>query len=253
MGRLDGKVAVVTGASSGMGKEIVTLFAKEGANVVAVARRKERLEALADSLKDAAGKVAVYPGDISLAEVNDGMIDFAVEQFGKLDILVNNAGIMDDMAGVGDFSDEKLQSVFSVNVFGPFYATRKAVNTFLAQKSKGSIVHIASEGAKKTCAGAVYCASKAAVVTLSRNTAYMYKDDGIRSNSIIAGGFKTEISNSMGMPNMNGYTKIQPVLATSPEVADPIEIAKTALFLASDDADFVNGAELPVDGGWCAS
>ena len=253
MGKLDGKVAVVTGASSGMGKEIVALFAKEGANVVAVARRKDRLEALADSLKEAPGKVAVYPGDISLQEVNDGMIDFAVAQFGKLDILVNNAGIMDDMAGVGDFSNDKLQSVFSVNVFGPFYATRKAVNTFLAQKSKGSIVHIASEGAKKTCAGAVYCASKAAVVTLSRNTAYMYKDDGIRSNAIIAGGFNTEISTSMGMPNMKAYEKIQLVLATSPAPADPIEIAKATLYLASDDADFINGAELPVDGGWCAS
>ena len=253
MGKLDGKVAVVTGASSGMGKEIVTLFAKEGANVVAVARRKDRLESLADSLKDVPGKVMVYQGDISLQEVNDGMIDFAVEQFGKLDILVNNAGIMDDMAAVGDFSNEKLQSVFSVNVFGPFYATRKAVNTFLAQKSKGSIVHIASEGAKKTCAGAVYCASKAAVVTLSRNTAYMYKDDGIRSNAIIAGGFATEISTSMGMPNAKAYEKIKLVLATSPAPADPIEIAKATLYLASDDADFISGAELPVDGGWCAS
>ena len=174
-------------------------------------------------------------------------------QFGKLDILVNNAGIMDDMAGVGDFSDEKLQAVFAVNVYGPFYATRKAVNTFLAQKSGGAIVHIASEGANKTCAGAVYCASKSAVVTLSRNTAYMYKNDGIRSNAIIAGGFKTEIATSMGMPNMKAYEKLQPVLATSPAPADPIEIAKAALFLASDAASFVNGAELPVDGGWCAS
>ena len=253
MGILTGKVAVVTGASSGMGKEIVTLFAREGANVVAVARRKERLEALAEELKDASGSVAVYPGDISLKEINEGMIDFAVAQFGKLDILVNNAGIMDDMAGVGDFSDEKLQAVFAVNVYGPFYATRKAVNTFLAQKSGGAIVHIASEGANKTCAGAVYCASKSAVVTLSRNTAYMYKNDGIRSNAIIAGGFKTEIATSMGMPNMKAYEKLQPVLATSPAPADPIEIAKAALFLASDAASFVNGAELPVDGGWCAS
>lgn len=253
MGRLTGKVAVVTGASSGMGKEIVTLFAKEGANVVAVARRKERLEELAEALKNEEGKVAVYPGDISSKEVNEGMIDFAVEQFGKFDILVNNAGIMDGMEAVGNFSDEKLQNVFAVNVFGPFYATRKAVNTFKANGTKGSIVHIASEGAYKTCAGAVYCASKSAVVTLSRNTAYMYKNDGIRSNAIIAGGFKTEIGTSMGMPDMDAYGKLQANLATSPEPADPIEIAKACLYLASDDAAFVNGAELAVDGGWCAA
>lgn len=253
MGRLTGKTAVVTGASSGMGKEIVTLFAKEGANVVAVARRKERLEELAESLKDAEGKVLPYPGDISKKDVNEAMIDFAVEQFGKLDILVNNAGIMDDMAGIADFSDEKLESVFNVNVFGPFYATRKAVNVLKGQNSGGSIIHIASEGAYKTCAGAVYCASKAAVVSLSRNTAYMYKDEKIRSNAIIAGGFKTEIANSMGMPNMESYGKIQKVLATAPEVGEPVEIANACLFLASDESAYVSGAELAVDGGWCAA
>ena len=252
MGKLTGKTAVVTGASSGMGKEIVTLFAKEGANVVAVARRKERLEELAASLADAEGKVAVYPGDISSKEINEGMIDFAVETFGGFDILVNNAGIMDDMAAVGDFSDERFASVFAVNVNGPFYATRKAVNTFKANGTKGSIVHIASEGAKKACAGAVYCASKAAVVSLSNNTAYMYKNEGIRSNCIIAGGFVTEIANSMGMPNMEAYGKIKPVLDTAPAPGQPDEIAKAVLYLASDDAAYVSGAELAVDGGWCA-
>jgi len=253
MGRLSGKVAVVTGASSGMGKEIVTYFAKEGANVVAVARRKERLEELAASLSGAEGKVLAYPGDISSKEVNEAMIDYAVEKFGKLDILVNNAGIMDDMAAVGDFSDEKLEKVFAVNVFGPFYATRKAVNTFLAQKSAGSIIHIASEGAYKTCAGAVYCASKSAIVTLSRNTAYMYKAEGIRSNAIIAGGFQTEISTSMGMPNMAAYGKLKLNLATAPAPGTPDEIAKAVVFLASDEAQYISGAELAVDGGWCAA
>ncbi|MCR5031755.1 MAG: glucose 1-dehydrogenase [Lachnospiraceae bacterium] len=253
MGRLTGKVAVVTGASSGMGKEIVTLFVKEGAKVVAVARRKERLDELAAALAGEEGKVLAFPGDISSKEVNDAMIDFAVEQFGKLDILVNNAGIMDSMEPVGNFSDEKLEKVFGVNVYGPFYATRKAVNTFLNQKSGGSIVHIASEGAYKTCAGAVYCASKAAVVALSRNTAFMYMAEGIRSNSIIAGGFKTEIGASMGQPDMDGYGRIQKTLATSPAPGEPTEIAKAALYLASDEASYVSGAELAVDGGWCAS
>ena len=253
MGILTGKSAVVTGASSGMGWEIVKLFVKEGAMVTAVARRKERLEKLAEELSGEEGRVEIYPGDISLQEVNNGMIDFTVEKFGKLDILVNNAGIMDDMSPVGSFSEEKLEKVFAVNVYGPFYAFKKAVQVFLDQGTGGSIVSIASEGARKACAGAVYCASKAAIASLSRNTAYMYMKEGIRSNAIIAGGFKTEISSAMGMPNMDGYQRIQPVLGTSPEPGDPIEIATACLFLASDQAAYINGAELAVDGGWSAS
>ena len=253
MGKLSGKVAVVTGASSGMGHEIVSLFVKEGAKVVAVARRKERLEELVESLKNEEGEVLAYPGDISEKEVNEGMIDFAVDKFGSLDVLVNNAGIMDDMAAVGDFSDEKLVSVFAVNVNGPFYGTRKAVNTFKAQGRGGSVIHIASEGAYKTCAGAVYCASKSALVALSRNTAYMYKEEGIRSNAIIAGGFNTEIGTAMGMPNMEAYGKLKVNLATAPQPGDPVEIANACLFLASDDSKYVSGAELAVDGGWCAA
>ena len=100
--QLENKVAVVTGASSGMGHAIVELFAREGAKVVAVARRKERLEELAASLADAPGEVAPYPGDVSLREVNEGMIEFAQKTFGGFDVLVNNAGIMDDMSPVGD-------------------------------------------------------------------------------------------------------------------------------------------------------
>ena len=96
--RLEGKSVVVTGASSGMGKAIVELFVKEGAAVVAVARRKERLEALVESLQDAPGKVVAFAGDVSKREDNEAMIDLAVSEFGKLDVLVNNAGVMDDMA-----------------------------------------------------------------------------------------------------------------------------------------------------------
>ena len=106
--KLNGKSVVVTGASSGMGKAIVERFAKEGANIIAVARRKERLEALAESLKDEPGKVIPYVGDISKEETNVGAIDAAVEHFGRLDILINNAGVMDDMSPIGDVRNETL-------------------------------------------------------------------------------------------------------------------------------------------------
>ena len=112
--KLENKAVVVTGASSGMGKAIVELFVKEGASVVAVARRKERLEELAESLKEEAGKVEIFPGDISLEETNEAMIDLAVSRFGRLDVLVNNAGVMDDMSPIGDVTNDRFDHVMKV-------------------------------------------------------------------------------------------------------------------------------------------
>lgn len=250
--KLHNKSIVITGASSGMGKAIVELFAREGANIIAVARRLERLEELAASLKDAPGKVIPYPGDVSKQEVMEGAIDTAVKEFGRLDVLVNNAGVMDDMSPIGDFTNEKLEQVFSVNVYGPMYSMRKAVQVFLEQGDGGNIINVASLGAMRTAAGAIYCASKAAVVSMTKNTAFMYIPNGIRCNAIAPGGIATEIATSMGMPNMNGYGRVQKVLATSPEPGTAENIAAAALFLASDDSSYVNGDVLLVDGGWAA-
>ena len=131
--RLKEKSIVVTGASSGMGKAIVERFVKEGALVVAVARRKERLDALKESLAQEKGQVLVFQGDVSKKEDNEKMIELAVQHFGKLDVLVNNAGIMDDMSGIGDATDEKYEQVMKVNVYGPMCAMRKAVSVFKEQ------------------------------------------------------------------------------------------------------------------------
>lgn len=248
--KLQGKSIVVTGASSGMGHAIVETFVREGANVVAVARRKERLEELAASLADAPGKVVVYAGDVSLRETNEGMIAAAVEHFGKLDVLVNNAGIMDDMSPVAEVDDDRYEKVMKVNVYGPLCAMRRAVQVFLEQGQGGNIINVASVGALRTCAGAVYCASKAAVVSMTKNTAFMYMPDGIRCNAIAPGGITTEISGSMGMPNKNGYGRVQKVLACAPAPGEADQIAKAALFLASDDSSYVSGDVLVVDGGW---
>ena len=250
--KLEGKSVVVTGASSGMGKSIVELFVNEGANVVAVARRRERLEELAASLAGAPGKVVVLAGDVSLQETNERMIELAVESFGRLDILVNNAGVMDDMGPIGDVNNERMEQVLKINLYGPMYAMRKAVNGFKAQGGGGNIVNIASLGGMRTAAGAVYCASKAALLSLTRNTAFMYLPDGIRCNAIAPGGIASEIASSMGMPNMAGYTRVQKVLAAAPAPGSTEDIAKAALFLACGDSSYVNGVALIVDGGWNA-
>ncbi len=250
--KLENKSIVVTGASSGMGRAIVERFVKEGAKVVAVARRKERLEELAESLKDAPGKVVVCQGDVSIREDNERMIDVAVQEFGRLDVLVNNAGIMDDMGPMGDVTDEMYEKVMKVNVYGPMCAMRKAVSVFLEQGNGGNIINVVSEGAYHTCAGAVYCASKAALTSMTKNTAFMYLEQGIRCNAIAPGGIATEIATSMGMPNMAGYGRAQKVIACSPAPGTGENIAGAACFLASDDSSYVSGDVLMVDGGWCA-
>jgi len=252
--KLKGKTAVVTGASSGMGREIAYYFAKEGANVLAVARRIERLNALVEETKDFEGKIVAYSADISDKEKVEGMIDEAIKLLGKLDILVNNAGMMDDMSGVADVSDEMWDKVFDLNVKAPFYAMRKAV-TYFKEVGGGVIINIASAGGLFGCrAGAVYTAGKHAVVGLTKNTAFMYAKKNIRCNAICPGGIETEIGSGEFMQKINqeGAAICGSGLVLNPRFGKPNEIAKVAVFLASDDASFVNGQSIVVDGGWTA-
>ena len=169
-----------------------------------------------------------------------------------LDCLINNAGVMDDMAPIAQASDEKYEYGFGINVYGPMAAMRKACQVFLQQGNGGNIINVSSVGSMHQAAGPVYCASKAALNAMSRNTAYMYKKEGIRCNIIAPGGIKTEIGSAMGMPNMEGYGRLQGVLGLSPAPGEATDIANAALFLASDDSAYVSGVTLPVDGGWVA-
>lgn len=250
--KLEGKCVVITGVSSGMGKSIAELFVKNGAKVLGVARREERLIELKKELECLNGTFEYFVGDISNKEVNEQMIDLAVSKFGTLDILVNNAGVMDDMSAVGDATDEKYNHVMNINLYGPMCAMRKAVNKFKELNKHGNIINIASVGGIHTCAGAIYCASKAALISMSRNTAFMYMNDGIRCNAIAPGGIETEIGTSMGMPNEFGYSRCSRVFGCMPKQGSGNDIANAALFLASDDSSYVNGVVLPVDGGWDA-
>lgn len=247
--RFKGKCVVVTGASSGMGRKISLDFAKEGATVIAVARRLERLEEIAKEAESFAGKILPYQGDISLEEVNNGMIDYAVKECGKLDVLVNNAGIMDEFTPIGELTDELYNKVMAVNLNGPIYAMRKAVQVMLEQGTKGNIVNIASIGG--VCgarAGVAYTASKHAIVGATKNTAYMYAGK-IRCNVVCPGGVETEVMNSQTNISQFGVGRIMAGLDTSIPAGKVEDISTAVLYIASDDAKFMTGAEIVIDGG----
>ena len=250
--RFQGKSVVITGTSSGTGRQIALDFAAEGATVVAVARRRERLEQLVVAAQQAgcAGRILPFPGDVGSRETNDAMIDFVVQRTGRLDVLVNNAGIMDEYKPVGEVDDEQWFRVMDTNLNGPMYATRKAVQRFLEQGTGGSIVNIVSVGGVRGCrAGAAYTASKHALIGLTENTAAMYQPRGIRVNAVCPGGIETEVMKTQKHPSPWGVTRVMTGTDTTIAPGKVGDISSVVLFAASDEARYMTGATIVVDGG----
>ncbi|WP_342421595.1 SDR family oxidoreductase [Paenibacillus sp. FSL E2-0178] len=250
--RLNNKVAVITGAASGMGKAIAELYAEEGARVIVSDLNLEGAEAVAAGIRSSGGEAVAIQTNVALEHDIHEMIDLAVSTFGTLDILVNNAGIMDNMAPAGDITDEKWELMFDVNTKSVVRAIRKALPIFLA-KGKGVIVNTASTGGFCGAhAGVAYTASKHAVVGITKNTGFMYAQQGIRCNAIAPGATMTNIVNSINNVNELGAARTKVIKGVIPRLGQPEEIAKVALFLASDESSFVNGAVITADAGWTA-
>jgi len=251
--RLQEKVAVVTGAASGMGKAIAELYAKEGAKVIVADLNLEGAEKVVEGITSNGGVAKAVKVNVAKLEDIENMIDSAVNEYGTLDILVNNAGIMDGFEPVGDITDEKWDLIFDVNTKGVMRATRKALPIFL-EKGKGVIVNTASTGGLNGAhAGAAYGASKHAVVGMTKNTGFMYANKGIRCNAIAPGAVETNISSSMNNVNAFGLSRSQLAQAVIPRVGSAEEIAQVALFLASDESSFINGTVVTADAGWTAA
>ncbi len=250
--RLSGKVAVVTGAASGMGKEIAKAYAREGAKVVLGDINVGAAQKIADEIRADQGIATAVPANVAKEEDVQGMIDTAVNEYGTLDILVNNAGIMDNFVPAGDLTDELWEKVFAVNVTGPMRCTRKALSIFLP-KEQGIIINIASLGGLRgSRAGAVYTASKHAVVGFTKNVGFQYAQKGIRCNAIAPGAVNTAIGSTITAPNPFGMERAMAGINLNPRAGEAAEIAQIAVFLASDESSFVNGSVITADGGWGA-
>ncbi len=252
MKRLEEKVALVTGASSGMGKAIAKLFAQEGAKVVVIARRVERLEELVNEIKNDGGEAIATAGDVTSEDDIQNAINTALDKFGKLDIVVNNAGMLDKTDPIDQLDDETWTKVFDVNVTGPMRIMRATIPIFKKQGG-GAFVNIASIASLFAGRGGpAYTASKHAALGLSKNTGIFFAKENIRSNAICPGYVDTEMVAGLTDVNQEGLEIASLGVGANPRMGSPEEIAQIALFLASDDASFVNGAVISADAGWAA-
>lgn len=245
------KVALITGAGSGIGKAIAELFAREGASVVLADVHEENMEAVMAAIKTDGGTAFCFAADVSKVEDVNLLVDYTLRTCGTLDILVNNAGVMDSFTPVAEVTDELWNKVLGVNLNGPFYASRSATKVFL-ERGSGNIINIASIGGLYGGrAGAAYTTSKHAVIGLTKSVGYQYALKNIRCNAIAPGGVNTSIVQGME-PNPFGFDRMNAGTANNPRTADPSEIAELALFLASEKSSFVNGTVVTADGGWTA-
>ncbi|MBW2624287.1 MAG: SDR family oxidoreductase [Deltaproteobacteria bacterium] len=253
-GRLQGKTAIITGAASGIGKATALLFAREGAKLALADMHEEGLEEVTSLVKESGGTVIARGTNVSREEEVKALVGQALETYSYVDILVNNAGIARGAMDPRKQTAEEWENVFKVNVLGAVFAIKHLTAHFQERKS-GAIVNTASVAGIRAGAGSnAYSASKAALINLTQTTACDFGEYGVRVNAVCPGLIETGMTQMIfnyarkqGKEDRLGY-RCELRRAGRPE-----EVAAVILFLAGDDASYITGQALPVDGGNTAS
>ncbi|MGO3712424.1 SDR family oxidoreductase [Alcaligenes aquatilis] len=241
---LDGKVALITGASSGIGRAIALKFAQNGAAIVLTARRTALLEDVAKEIRQQGGRAEFVAGDITQAQTHEQLIDAATSRFGGLDIAINNAGIVGALKPLAEMSVEEWQATLDTNLTAAFLGARSQIPAML-KRGGGSIVFTSSfVGTSVGLPGmSAYGAAKAALMGLVKGITADYAAKGVRANALLPGGTNTDIAGDQSTKEWAAG------LHAMKRIAKPEEIASAALFLASPMSSFVTGSALFADGG----
>ncbi|WIM68534.1 SDR family oxidoreductase [Corynebacterium breve] len=249
----DGFTVIITGAGSGIGRATALELAARGAYVVAC-DIADTVETLVDDITALGGQAKAIRGDITNQGIIDATVERAIDLGGTL-CLVNNAGVMDNFAGAAYVDDATLERSLAVNLVAPFKMIR-AVLPHMREAKRGAIVNLGAEASfRGGASGVADTMAKHGLVGLTRNTAYIYAKDGIRVNLIGPGSASTNLASGFDPFSIDpdhGMDAITPVHQSSIRSAQPEELARVIVFLLSDAASYVNGAVIPVDGGWLA-
>lgn len=251
--RFEGKVVLVTGASSGIGKVTAIEFAKAGAKVVIAARRVAESEQVVKQIKDEGGEATFVQTDVARQDSVRSLIERTVEIYGRLDCAFNNAGIAGDVfTPTADHTEENWNTVMDVNLKGTFLCMKYEITEML-KTGGGAIVNNSSVyGLKSSTVGHVpYAVSKHGMIALTKTAAHEYATKGIRINAVCPGWTHSEIVDAA----LEAYPEVRKLIADQvpmQRVADSIEIARVAMWLCSDEASYITGQALAPDGGWLA-
>jgi 3-oxoacyl-[acyl-carrier protein] reductase len=244
MFNLEEKITIVTGASKGIGEAIATSYADAGAHVVCVSRTESALKTAQKKIKDNGGSASIYSCDVSQYNEVESLINNTLEEFGKIDVIVNNAGVTRDGL-IMRMSDDDWDTVININLKGAFNGI-KAVSRIMMKQKSGRIINISSlVGLKGNPGQANYSASKAGIIGLTKSTAKELGSRGITVNCIAPGYIATEMTDQLAEKIKQELINRIPL----GYIGKPNNIASAALFLASDEAEYITGQTVSVDGG----